>query len=187
MEDEQTLIDQASTGDIQAFQSLVEAYSGKLYVAAYRILGNKEHAEDCIQEVFLKLHRKIGTFNNQSKFSTWIYQVTVNTAIDLLRKHAKHQNDSEQDLDQVVCHKTTQPEQSVWLDNISAKTHRALMMLSEEVRLAFILRHHEDRSIKEISEILEVNPNTVKNRIYRAIARLREILDTKVIDYETVE
>jgi RNA polymerase sigma-70 factor (ECF subfamily) len=58
------------------------------------------------------------------------------------------------------------------------------MQLSEDVRWAFILRHHEERSIEEISQILAVNPNTVKNRIFRAVSRLREILSPKVGEYD---
>ena len=187
MENEKQVINQAKSGNIQAFQKLVETYSSKLYSAAYRILGDKEQAEDCVQEVFIKVYNKIGTFNEQSKFSTWLYSVTVNTAIDLQRKHAKHKQETSDNLEQVVCDHSNRPEKSIWLDNISANTQRALMQLSEEVRLAFLLRHHEERSIEEISQILEVNLNTVKNRIFRAVARLREIIDPEVGDYETVE
>ena len=187
MENEQLIINQAKSGNIQAFQKLVEAYSHKLHAAAYPILENKEYAEDCIQEVFIKIYNKIDTFNEQSKFSTWLYSVTVNTAIDLQRKHFKHSKNESEDFDQFVCGNSDNPEKLVWLDSISATTQRALMQLSEEVRFAFILRLHEERSIEEISQILEVNPNTVKNRIFRAVARLREILQPKVGDYETVE
>lgn len=187
MENEASIVNQAKTGNIQAFQELVGFYSHRLYTAAYRILGNKEHAEDCVQEVFIKVYNKISSFNEQSKFSTWLYSVTVNTAIDLQRKHAKHASNDSDDFEQVVSATSNNPEKSIWVDNVSLVTQRALMQLSEDVRLAFILRHHEERSIDEISQILDVNPNTVKNRIFRAVAKLREILQPKVGDYETVE
>lgn len=184
MENEQLIINQAKSGNIQSFQKLVETYSHKLYAAAYRILGDKEHAEDCIQEVFIKIYNKIDTFDEKSKFSTWLYSVTVNTAIDHHRKQVKHSRNDSEDFETFVADNSDNPEKSVWLDSISETTQHALMQLSEEVRLAFILRHHEERSIKEISQILEVNPNTVKNRIFRAVARLREILEPRVGDYE---
>jgi len=184
MEDEHLIIIQAKSGDIKSFQKLVELYSHKLYAAAYRILGSKELAEDCIQEVFIKIYNKLESFNQQSKFSTWLYSVTVNTAIDLKRKQLKHSKNDSDNFDDLVSRHSDNPEQSVWLDNISVATQRALMQLSEEIRLAFILRHHEERSIEEISQILEVNPNTVKNRIFRAVARLREILQPKIGEYE---
>ena len=184
MEDEHLIIIQAKSGDIKSFQKLVELYSHKLYAAAYRILGSKELAEDCIQEVFIKIYNKLDSFNQQSKFSTWLYTVTVNTAIDLQRKQVKHSRNDSDNFDDLVSSHSDNPEQSVWLDNISVATQRALMQLSEDVRLAFMLRHHEERSIEEISQILEVNPNTVKNRIFRAVARLREILQPNVGEYE---
>ena len=147
-------------------------------------MGNKEYAQDCIQEVFIKVYNKLDNFNEKSKFSTWLYRVTVNTAIDLQRKHNKHSNDLSEDFDSYICDNAQNPEKSVWLDSINQTTQRALLQLSEEIRLAFILRHHEERTIEEISQILEINPNTVKNRIYRAVARLREILQAGAGEYE---
>jgi len=187
MQNEKLIINQAKSGNIQSFQKLVEAYSHKLYAAAYRILGDKEHAEDCIQEVFIKIYNKIDTFNEKSKFSTWLYSVTVNTAIDLRRKQMKHHSNISEDFETFIADSSDNPEKSVWLDSISEITQRALMQLSEEVRITFILRHHEERSIEEISQILELNPNTVKNRIFRAVARLRDILQPKISDFEISE
>ncbi|TQV89357.1 RNA polymerase sigma factor [Aliikangiella coralliicola] len=187
MLNEEQIIKQAKSGDLQAFQELVEYYSHRIYSAAFRILNHKEHAEDCVQEVFIKIYHKIGSFNEQSKFSTWLYSVAVNTAIDLQRKHARHSQHESPDLDQLEASDRNTPENVAWLANVSHTTQRALMQLSDDVRIAFVLRHHEERSIEEISQILDVNPNTVKNRIFRAVARLREILQPKVGDYETVE
>jgi RNA polymerase sigma-70 factor (ECF subfamily) len=186
MENEQFVINQAKSGNVKAFQQLVETYSNKLYSAAYRILGNKELAEDCVQEVFIKIYKKITSFNEQSKFSTWLYSITVNTAIDIQRKQAKLKNNQSDDFETHE-HQSSGPEKSVWLDNISAATQSALLQLNEDVRLAFILRHHEERSINEICQILDLNSNTVKSRIFRAVTKLREILDPKVGDYETVD
>ncbi len=184
MENEQLIISRAKNGNIQYFQKLVELYSHRLYAAAYRILGDKEHAEDCIQEVFIKVHKKIGTFNEQSKFSTWLYSVTVNTAIDIQRKHAKHSKNDSESFDTFVCESSNNPEKYLDRDDISATTQRAIMQLSEDTRLAFILRHHEERSVAEISEILGINPNTVKNRIFRAVSRLRELLQPLASDFD---
>lgn len=192
MEQEQQLINQAKSGNMQAFQQLVESYSRKLYAAAYRILNDQGMAEDCVQEVFVKIYQKIGSFDERSKFSTWLYAVTVNTAIDIQRKVAKHLNShagEAPDFDQMSAEPLNTPENEHWQRNISEQTQRALMQLGEDMRIAFLLRHHEERSIEEISQILELNPNTVKNRIFRAVSRLREILEprlsaSKVSSYE---
>ncbi|MCW8877438.1 MAG: sigma-70 family RNA polymerase sigma factor, partial [Kangiellaceae bacterium] len=164
-------------------QQLVEIYSRKLYVAAYRILNDQGLAEDCVQEVFVKIYRKVGSFDERSKFSTWLYSVTVNTAIDMQRKVAKHVNSHTEeapDFDQMSAEQHRTPESELWNRNISEQTQRALMQLGEDVRIAFLLRHHEERSIEEISQILDLNPNTVKNRIFRAVSRLREILEPRL-------
>ena len=183
MEQEQQLINQAKSGNIQAFQQLVEKYSRKLYAAAYRILNDQGMAEDCVQEVFVKIYQKINSFDERSKFSTWLYSVTVNTAIDIQRKVAKHVNShvgESPDFDQMSAEQSNTPEGEHWNRNISEQTQRALMQLGEDIRIAFLLRHHEERSIEEISQILDLNPNTVKNRIFRAVSRLREILEPRL-------
>jgi RNA polymerase sigma-70 factor (ECF subfamily) len=190
MENESLLVQQAKSGDLQAFQQLVALHSHKMYSAAYRVLNSKELAEDCTQEVFLKVYRNIANFNEKSKFSTWLYSVTINTAIDLQRKQSKHtkrQTDEFEDYEDMPDSATHTPHRQAFLDNLNQITQRALLQLSDDVRIAFLLRHHEGRSIKEISEILDVNDNTIKNRIFRAISQLRDILKPKVSDYETVD
>ncbi len=187
MQPEIELVTLAKAGDMQAFQRLVELNSGKMYGAAYRILKNKEQAEDCVQEAFLKMHLKLDTFNQQSKFSTWLYSVTVNVALDLLRKNAKHAQCSDYDFDQIPSASTNSPEKAALLSNIGRVTERAISQLNDDLRVAFILRHYEERSIEEISQILELNASTVKSRIFRAVGRLRKTLQPKVGDYETLD
>ena len=187
MQPEHELVTLAKAGDMQAFQTLVELNSGKMFSAAYRILNNKEHAEDCVQEAFLKMYTKLDSFRQQSKFSTWLYSITVNVALDHRRRNAKHNHYSDHDLDQVPATEVNAPEKAAWVGNISEMTQHAINQLSDDVRAAFVLRHYEECSIEEISQILGVNANTVKSRIFRGIGRLRELLHTKAGDYETVD
>ncbi|WP_444996298.1 RNA polymerase sigma factor [Aliikangiella sp. IMCC44359] len=184
MNNEKQIAVQAKAGNLKAFQQLVEIYSHKLYAAAYRILHDQGHAEDCVQEVFVKVHQKISSFDERSKLSTWLYSITMNSAIDMQRKLARHANQDEPDLE---CEKDTQnqtPEQAQWIGNINLLTNKALLQLSEEVRVAFLLRHYQGETIEDISRILQVNPNTVKNRIFRAVRRLREILEPQLGTYK---
>lgn len=176
MQPEIELVALAKAGDMQSFQRLVELNSGKMYGAAFRILKNKEQAEDCVQEAFLKMHLKLDTFNQQSKFSTWLYSVTVNVALDMLRKGAKRPQTSDYDLDQMASSEANGPEKAAWISNINSETERAINQLNDEVRIAFLLRHYEELSIDEIAQMLDLNPSTVKSRIFRAVGRLRKIL-----------
>jgi RNA polymerase sigma-70 factor (ECF subfamily) len=187
MRSESELVELAKAGDMQSFQKLVEVNSGKMYAVAFRILHNKELAEDCVQEAFLKMYLKLDTFKQQSKFSTWLYSVTVNEALDILRKNAKHRNGSEVDFDQMVSGESNSPEKAVWVNNLGEVARNAVSTLSGDVRVAFILRHYEERSIKEITQILGINESTAKSRIFRGVARLRTLLQPTVGNYETVD
>ncbi|MFT5138166.1 MAG: RNA polymerase sigma-70 factor (ECF subfamily) [Arenicella sp.] len=187
MQPEYELIGLAKRGDLKAFEQLVVLNSSKVYGAAYRILNHKEQAEDCVQEAFMKAYLKIGSFNEESRFSTWAYSITVNTALDMLRKNAKHTDFSDQDLDQMTFSEESVSEKSVWISNVGEITQKAIAQLSDDVRTAFLLRHYEECSIAEISQILGINPSTAKSRIFRAVGRLRELLQLKVGDYETVD
>ena len=174
------LIEQAKSGCMRAFQQIVETYSHKAFAVAYRILNDKGHAEDCVQEVFIKIHKNIQTFDQRSKFTTWLYSVSVNCAIDIQRKLKKHQNNGAEGLEQLEEQVNNNPESTYSNRSLLQSTQRALSQLSEEVRVAFVLRHFEEKSIDEISHILDVNPNTVKNRIFRGVARLREIMKSQI-------
>lgn len=187
MRTETELVTLAKAGDMQAFSRLVEQNSDKMYGAAYRILKSKELAEDCVQEAFLKVHLKINTFNEQSKFSTWLYTITVNVALDLLRKNAKHSLVKDHDFSLELAPEKTRPEHIASNKDIAAFTQHAINQLNTDVRIAFVLRHYEGRSIEEISQMLDLNISTVKSRIFRAVGRLRTILKNKVGDYETVD
>lgn len=187
MQKEQHLVKQAKSGDIQAFEQLVALHSHKVYSVAYRILHSQVLAEDCVQEVFLKVFKGLKKFNEQSKFSTWLHSVTVFTAIDLQRKQSKQQLIEDDDIELMPASTQDCPQRQHALDKLSQITQRALMHLGEDLRVAFLLRHHEGHSIKEISEMLDVNDNTIKNRIFRAVSQLRDLLKSKVSDYETVD
>ncbi len=177
------LIQQAKSGNMKAFQQIVETYSHKTYAIAYRILNDKGHAQDCAQEVFVKLYHKLGSFDQRAKFSTWHYSIVVNCAIDMQRKLARHQNSvGEEHLQHCLDHETNSPEQQHQNQSLIQSTCNALAKLSPEVRVAFVLKHFEERTIDEISQILEVNPNTVKNRIFRGVSRLKELLSSQIND-----
>ncbi len=187
MQNEILLVQRAKSGDLPAFEQLVTLHSRRTYSAAYRILNNQAWAEDCTQEVFLKVFNKIKDFDGKSKFSTWLYSVTVFTALDLQRKQSKLQQREGGEFEDIHACDSQSPQQQLQQDKLNQVTQRALGQLSEELRVAFLLRHHEGCSIKEISEILDVNGNTIKNRIFRAISQLKNLLKSKVSDYETVD
>lgn len=192
MQHEHDLVARAKAGDMQSFQELVELNSGKIFSAAYRILNHKEQAEDCVQETFLRMFTKLETFHFQSKFSTWLYSVAVNTALDYRRKNKKHQqlgchHDNDIDFDQMHASNLATPEAAAVTTSLGEITQRAINQLNDDIKIAFILRHFEGCSINEITQILGVSSSAAKSKIFRAVARLRQILGPQVGDYENVD
>ena len=187
MQPENELVALAQSGDRRAFEQLVERNSGRIYSVAYRILNNQQTAEDCVQETFLKVYLKIDSFKLQSKFSTWIYSIGTNVALDMLRKRRKQTDSDPGDLDRFAGQDANTTEQQAMSSNLHDAVKHAINSLNDDVRVAFVLRHYQGCSIDEITQILNINASTAKSRIFRAVGRLRQLLHLKVDDYDTVD
>ncbi len=177
--DERKLIDRAARGDGAAFSELMGAQEGRMYAVALRMCANHEDAQDCLQEAMLRVYRAISGFKGQSSFSTWVYRITMNTCLDELRRSKRRKTSSldeklesgwspSDDLDTPE-HHALRSEQRRALD-------RAIQELPEDMRSAIVLRDIQGCAYDEIAGILDTNVGTIKSRISRGRARLREIL-----------
>ena len=92
--EEQKLIDAAIAGDSSAFERLIEPLEGRIYAVALRMCGNREDAQDCMQESMIRIYRALSSFKGQSSFSTWIYRITMNTCLDELRRRKARRSTS---------------------------------------------------------------------------------------------
>jgi RNA polymerase sigma-70 factor (ECF subfamily) len=182
--DEQDLVDRISSGDSTAFQEFVERYKKKIYYIAYDIAGDHDDAEDISQEVFIKVFRSLKTFRRNAKISSWLYQISVNASIDLLRKRTskaeKLMDDIERtDIQENLPGSSAQvqnPESSAEELIIQKHISEALQKVSPKERSVFVMRHYNELKIREIAEILKVSPGTVKALFYRATRKLRKEL-----------
>ena len=156
--DETILVEKAKNGDKAALSQLVNAYSGRIYNLALRILRNKEDAEDILQETFLTVVEKLHTFDGRSGFFTWIYRIATNASLMKLRKKKLVFKDLGND------------------EEVKTKINEAVNKLSDIYRSVFVLRDIESLSIKETSEILNITEENVKIRLRRARQFLRDIL-----------
>jgi RNA polymerase sigma-70 factor (ECF subfamily) len=175
------LIREVRKGNQQAFAEIVELYKDKVFQVAYRMVGNMHEAQDVAQEAFLRAYTNIDRFDIDRKFSTWLFRIATNVAIDRLRKKKpdyylqeevkgsdgltyESQLAAEDELpdDQVV-----KLERQEWVQ-------AEINQLPPKYRTAIILRYIEDLSINEISEILNIPPSTVKTRIHRGREALRK-------------
>lgn len=177
--EEQKLIDAAIAGDSSAFERLIEPLEGRIYAVALRMCGNREDAQDCMQESMIRIYRALSSFKGQSSFSTWIYRITMNTCLDKLRRRKARRSTS---LDTLLdsgwspTDETDTPERHAIQSEQRRTLERAIAELPEDMRAAVVLRDVQGLAYDEIASALNVNVGTVKSRISRGRERLREKL-----------
>ena len=178
--DEKELIRRASQGDQSAFEELVDRWQKPVYHQALRMLNSPEDAADVTQEVFLKLWRTLPSFRGDSTLSTWLYRLTDNASIDLLRREKKHRGDFSLDDDgstpPLPPDGALSPQEQAERREEQETVAAALARLSEEHRRVLVLRELSGLSYNEIGQMLALNPGTVKSRIARARLSLAKIL-----------
>lgn len=176
---EKELVRAAAGGDELAFGELVRLYENKVYHLALRMCGNEEDAGDVAQEAFLAAWRGLPSFRGDSGFSTWLYRLVSNAAIDHLRR-TKHQrgqvslDDDELNLD--AADEAPTPHEAAEIRDLKDAVARGLRALSEDHRAVLVMREMQELSYEEIAETLSLDLGTVKSRISRARNALRKIL-----------
>lgn len=181
MIEEKDLIHQVQTGNRNAFRQLVEEYKRKVYYLAFDLTGNHMDADDLSQEVFIKIFRSIDNFRHESKFSTWIYRVTVNCWINMKKSKAyKIRVGQDGPETNVQIDEQKASEENPLREAEAADLHKfiqdALHKLSPKEKSVFIMRHYHDLSLKEIGTTLNISVGTVKSLLFRAINKLQKQL-----------
>lgn len=184
---EKNLLERAKAGDINAFELLVESYQRRIFNIALRMLGNYDDANDLAQEVLIRIYKAIKSFKEQSSFSTWIYRITTNVCLDEIRKRKNKKLISldeevkveDGDMKRQFESDDPTPEELVEKHELKKIVNDAVAMLSEEHRIAIILRDMQGLSYEEIAESLKLPEGTVKSRINRARQSLKNILTPK--------
>ena len=160
------LVTRAITGRDDSFEELVRRYQRPLVSYVYRMTGNYESALDLTQEVFIKVYGSLARYRPEYKFSTWIYRIAHNTAIDHLRRHSTREQELEV---------ATPEEESVRAER-RAEIEDVIQSLPASYRELIVLRHAHDLSYDEIAEVTGLPLGTVKNRIFRAREAMRSPL-----------
>ena len=175
MKNEREIIRRAQRGDSEAFRLLVEAYQTQVYRLALRMCGEAT-ADDVTQEAFVAAWRALPAFRGDSRFSTWLYRLTANAAIDLLRREKRHRG-GEDITELELPDDAPTPQELSERSETQEAVRRAMGRLSAEHREILLLRYMQELDYGEIAAALEISEGTVKSRISRAKARLREVLD----------
>jgi RNA polymerase sigma-70 factor (ECF subfamily) len=170
----------ARTGDNDAFRVLVERHSRAVFRLAFRMTGNEQDAEDVVQESFFRAYRQLGRFESRANFGTWLYRIVANCSVDAIRaRQSRHDQSRRESLEVVIALPAAEghgPERLAASAEIAAQVTEALGELSALERAAFTLRHHEGRSIQEISQQLGIGTSAAKHSVFRAVKKLRVAL-----------
>jgi len=169
------------------FSQLIDTYNDMVYGLAYRMSSSPHEAEDISQEAFLRAYQSLARFNPSYKFSTWLYQITLNIIRDRFKKRglnyvsldAPIETDDSEFYPQPV-DLTNDPEQIIVRQEDARAVQQAIYSLPLKYREVLVLRHLQDLSYIEISNILKLPQGTVKVRLYRAREQLRKILSDSV-------
>lgn len=184
---EKLLLDKAKTGDVTAFEELIEGYQRKIFNIALRIVGNYDDANDLAQEVLIRIYKSIGNFKEQSSFSTWIYRITTNVCLDDIRKRKNRKVISldeeirveDGEMQRQIVSNDPLPEDTAERGELRELVNGAIRSLSEEHRLVIVLRDLQGFSYEEIARILKCPEGTIKSRINRARQALKNVLQSK--------
>src|SRR6266849_1463784 len=177
--DDRELVRRAQGEDKEAFEELIRRHQHRVFAVAGGILRRREDVEDIAQQVFVKAYFSLKRFDQRAAFSTWLYKITVNECWDLLRKKKVRPLVYESDLSEEQARQVITSGEKVnpgpdISEKIEAREHveRLLEGLDERDRLMLILKEVEGFSIQEIAEVLRLNGNTVKVRLFRARRRV---------------
>lgn len=184
------LVARLQQGDKTSFRELVRRHQDKVYRLALRLTRDEARAQDAMQDAFLQVYRKIGQFQEQSAFTTWLYRITVNAALMRMRSEKRHRETS---LEEASPQYTEQGEIAEPVDDWSAAVdddagnrelavyaQQAIDELPDPYKSVFVLRELEDMSTEEVAKILELTVPTVKTRLHRARLALRKALAERV-------
>jgi RNA polymerase sigma-70 factor (ECF subfamily) len=177
--DDRELVRLAQREDKEAFEELIRRHQQRVFAVAGGILRRREDVEDIAQQVFVKAYFSLKRFDQRAAFTTWLYKITVNECWDLLRKKKVrplvYESDlSEEQAKQVASSELgTNPGPDI-SERIAAREQVEILLagLDERDRLMLMLKEVEGFSIEEIAEVLELNANTVKVRLFRARRRI---------------
>ena len=186
--DDHTLVQRARSGDERAFRLLVERYQKKVYAVALGMVKDREEAMDVVQEAFVKVHRSLDTFKADATFYTWLYRITVNVCIDVIRRRGAMRTDSvefderighdlaEANLGAVSSQLGSNPEKSVLQRELGDKIQEALEQIPEKHRAILLLRELDGLSYEELAQVLEIPKGTVMSRLFHARAKVQKLL-----------
>ncbi|MEP6620161.1 MAG: sigma-70 family RNA polymerase sigma factor [bacterium] len=169
---DRAIIQLVLAGDVEAFSRLVDRHYDRCARIALRILGNREDAEEAIQDAFLRAYRALGSYEDRERFSAWLTRILINQCRTVLARVVRREAVfSDLDLRDAEFYAGSDVKESAWPD-----LERALAQLPEDQREAVVLRYADDLTYEEMARITGAGESALKMRVQRAFARLRGLL-----------
>ena len=174
------LISRVLSGDQQAYAGLVSRYQSYVFTLALRIVKSREDAEEVAQDSFIKAYKYLADFKGASKFSTWLYTIVNNTAISFLRKKKVeiHSLDNEKVFEVADSKESGMGANMIEQKSKMAMVNQAISMLNPDDAQIITLFYKAEQSLDETAQILGIEINAAKVRLYRARTRLKEKMET---------
>jgi RNA polymerase sigma-70 factor, ECF subfamily len=183
------LVRRAKSGDLHAFEQLMLKHNRRIFQKILRIIGNREDAEDEVQETFLRAYRGLSQFREDSKFSSWLTRIAINQALMRLRKSKRECISLDQAIttDENPMHTQIEewrpnPEQLYTQLKIAEGLQKEVIRLPYNFRAAFVLRYVHEYTTEEVAFALGISIAAVKSRVMRARQRLRDRLGARPYD-----
>jgi RNA polymerase sigma-70 factor (ECF subfamily) len=170
-------LDRLRAGDAPAFEELVMTYQHRVFGVALRMLGNRAEAEDVAQEAFVRAHRALGAFRGDAKLSTWLYAITSRLCLNRLASGERRRAWQGEDALLRLSDAGPRPDAALERRELETALGRAIAELPEDRRIVVVLRDIEGLSYEEIAQVLELELGTVRSRLHRARAELKEKLE----------
>ncbi len=174
------IIERIKNGDEMAFQQIMSKYGERVMGLAFHFTKNYQDAEDLYQETFIKVYRNINSFRFESEFFTWVYRILANQAFNYFRKSKRMTivDPGENDYlwETIPAGESNEADQATLNSSLREEIDRALLQLSPQQRVVFILKHYEGKKIKDIALILDCTEGTIKRYLFRATRKLQTIL-----------
>lgn len=183
MIDEKILISKAKEGDKKAFEEIISLYEKKVFSTIYYMVKNENEVEDIAQEVFVKIYRNLKNFKEESSLYTWIYRITINVCIDELKKRKnvvyidEKIETADGEMEMQLEDTSKGPEHLAEDDELKRKITKCIRKLPVDQRTMIVLRDIKGFTYMEIAEMTKINLGTVKSKINRARAALKQILE----------
>jgi len=174
---DEKLVDSIRKGHPRRYFKIVERYQGKLFAYLYRLIGSKEEAEDLLQDVFIKAYRHLDSFDTKRKFSSWIYRIAHNEAVNFMKRRRLKKFVSWEEVtsakDKLEMAGTEDDPEKIWSRKEERnKVNLAIEKLPQKYRQVLMLRYFNNNSYEEIGKIIDKPLNTVGTLLNRAKKRL---------------